>query len=201
MVLPEIISKEPLGPVVRQGDDEWFNIVRWSLYAMVNAEELGVTSENVDQMAASSKDPNILRLLGQEGIKAKGWGWKTTGLSISSNRLATMVKYSSATWVRAALKKIARGINQLWNKGHSVRTTDPLAAPALWHNSHHHALLQGWMISNQPCGLMYDPAGYGSNMAVKRQPNDAPAKAAFGGGRSSARQFSGSAGAGCRLCR
>jgi general L-amino acid transport system substrate-binding protein len=65
-VLPEIISKEPLGPVVRQGDDEWFNIVRWSLNAMITAEEFGVTSTNVDSMK-SSKTPEIQRLLGEKG--------------------------------------------------------------------------------------------------------------------------------------
>merc|ERR1739848_165100 len=58
MVLPEIISKEPLGPVVRQGDDQWFNIVKWVNFAMVNAEELGVTSQNVDEMK-SSENPSI----------------------------------------------------------------------------------------------------------------------------------------------
>ena len=54
VVLPEVISKEPLGPVVRQGDDDWFNIVRWTLFALVNAEELGVTSANVDEMKSSA---------------------------------------------------------------------------------------------------------------------------------------------------
>ncbi|MES9885374.1 MAG: amino acid ABC transporter substrate-binding protein, partial [Candidatus Sedimenticola sp. 6PFRAG1] len=65
-VLPEVISKEPLGPVVAQGDDEWFNVVRWTLNAMLNAEELGVSSANVAKMM-ESKDPNIRRLLGLEG--------------------------------------------------------------------------------------------------------------------------------------
>ena len=74
MVLPEVISKEPLGPVVRQGDDEWFNVVKWSLFAMVNAEELGITSANVDQMKASSTDPNVRRLLGVEGVKGEWMG-------------------------------------------------------------------------------------------------------------------------------
>lgn len=74
VVLPEVISKEPLGPVVRQGDDEWFNVVKWSLYAMVNAEELGVTSANVDEMKASSTDPNVRRLLGVEGVKGEWMG-------------------------------------------------------------------------------------------------------------------------------
>jgi len=55
VVLPEVISKEPLGPAVRQGDEEWFDIVRWTLFAMLNAEELGVTSTNVEQMAKTTK--------------------------------------------------------------------------------------------------------------------------------------------------
>src|SRR6056300_1402495 len=65
-VLPEIISKEPLGPVVRQGDDQWFNIVRWTLNAMINAEEMGISSGNVADMAGSD-DPSVKRLLGKEG--------------------------------------------------------------------------------------------------------------------------------------
>ena len=66
VILPETISKEPLGPVVRQGDDVWANIVRWTLYAMLNAEELGVSSANADEMR-SSDNPTIRRLLGVEG--------------------------------------------------------------------------------------------------------------------------------------
>jgi len=66
VVLPEIISKEPLGPAVRQGDDKWFNIVRWTLFALIDAEELGITSKNVDQMK-KSKNPEVLRILGVEG--------------------------------------------------------------------------------------------------------------------------------------
>ena len=66
VILPETISKEPLGPVVRQGDDEWANIVRWAIYAMLNAEELGVSSRNVDEMR-SSENPAVRRLLGAEG--------------------------------------------------------------------------------------------------------------------------------------
>ncbi|HID69946.1 MAG TPA: amino acid ABC transporter substrate-binding protein, partial [Desulfobacterales bacterium] len=74
IVLPEVISKEPLGPVVRQGDDAWFNIVKWSLNAMIEAEELGVTKANVDEMKANSKSPAVRRLLGLEGIAGKGLG-------------------------------------------------------------------------------------------------------------------------------
>jgi general L-amino acid transport system substrate-binding protein len=65
-ILPEIISKEPLGPAVRHGDSEWADVVRWSLYAMIAAEEYGVTSTNVDQMLAS-ENPEVRRLLGVEG--------------------------------------------------------------------------------------------------------------------------------------
>lgn len=66
VVLPETISKEPLGPVVRQGDDEWFNLVKWTLFAIINAEEMGVNSGNVEQMKSSS-NPGIKRLVGAEG--------------------------------------------------------------------------------------------------------------------------------------
>lgn len=66
VLLPEIISKEPLGPVVRRGDDEWFTIVKWMLYALFDADEKGVTSKNVDSMK-SSADPDIQRLLGVSG--------------------------------------------------------------------------------------------------------------------------------------
>jgi general L-amino acid transport system substrate-binding protein len=67
IILPEIISKEPLGPLVRHGDDQWGDIVRWSLNALILAEEYGVTSENVDEMAKGTDNPEINRLLGAEG--------------------------------------------------------------------------------------------------------------------------------------
>jgi len=74
VILPEIISKEPLGPVVRHGDDQWFDMVKWSLYAMLEAEEDGVTSKNVDDMKANSENPNVRRLLGVEGDMGKNLG-------------------------------------------------------------------------------------------------------------------------------
>src|SRR5258705_13151478 len=66
LILPEVISKEPLGPAVRQGDDQWFNLVKWTLYSLINAEELGVKSATIDD-AVKSSNPNIRRLLGTEG--------------------------------------------------------------------------------------------------------------------------------------
>jgi general L-amino acid transport system substrate-binding protein len=67
VVLPEIISKEPLGPLVRHGDDQWGDVVKWTLFAMINAEEYGVTSQNVDDLAKGSDNPEVNRLLGTEG--------------------------------------------------------------------------------------------------------------------------------------
>jgi len=81
-LLPEIISKEPLGPLVRHGDSEWADIVRWTLNAMITAEELGVTSENVDKMATGTDNPEINRMLGSEGDLGamigldKAWAWR-----------------------------------------------------------------------------------------------------------------------------
>ena len=73
VILPDIISKEPLGPVVRHGDDKWFDVVKWSVFALVQAEESGVTSENVDAML-SSEDPTIQRLLGVSGETGRQMG-------------------------------------------------------------------------------------------------------------------------------
>ena len=74
VVLPETISKEPLGPVVRHGDDQWFDIVKWSLYCMVEAEEYGLSSKNVDDMKANTSNPQIKRHVGTEGDMGKSLG-------------------------------------------------------------------------------------------------------------------------------
>ncbi|WP_434360156.1 amino acid ABC transporter substrate-binding protein [Parasalinivibrio latis] len=116
VVLPEIISKEPLGPVVRQGDDNWFNIVRWSLIAMVNAEEFGVTSANVDEMLKSN-DPNIKRLLGLDGPKGKGlnlsddWGYQIV------KQVGNYGESFQRTVGTDSPLNISRGLNALWNQG------------------------------------------------------------------------------------
>lgn len=74
MILPETLSKEPLAPAVRHGDDQWADIVRWSVFALINAEELGITQANVDDMLATSTNPNVLRMLGAEGNLNEGLG-------------------------------------------------------------------------------------------------------------------------------
>jgi general L-amino acid transport system substrate-binding protein len=116
VVLPEVISKEPLGPVVRQGDDEWFNVVKWSLFAMLEAEDLGISSANVDAKKAGT-DPNALRFLGVEGIGG-------TGLNVPNDWAYNIVKqvgnYAEAfdrNVGQGSDLKIARGINALWKDG------------------------------------------------------------------------------------
>ena len=74
MILPETLSTEPLASAVRQGDNQWSDIVRWSIFALVNAEELGVTQANVDDMRANATDPNVLRMLGVESNLHEGIG-------------------------------------------------------------------------------------------------------------------------------
>jgi general L-amino acid transport system substrate-binding protein len=116
VVLPEIISKEPLGPVVRQGDDAWFNIVRWSLNAMINAEELGVTSKNVDKMKGSD-NPSVKRLLGEEGNFGEELGLSNDW---AYNIVKQVGNYSESYERHVGEKtplKLARGLNALWKDG------------------------------------------------------------------------------------
>ena len=115
VVLPEVISKEPLGPVVRQGDDQWFNIVKWSLFCMVNAEEMGITSGNVGSKA-SGGDPSVKRLLGQEGKFGENLGVSPTWCA---NIVSSVGNYgeSFARNLSIAPLNIQRGVNELWSKG------------------------------------------------------------------------------------
>jgi general L-amino acid transport system substrate-binding protein len=116
VVLPEIISKEPLGPVVRQGDDNWFNIVRWSLNAMINAEELGITSGNVAKMKGSD-NPAIKRLLGTEGEFGKEMGVSNDW---AYNIIEQVGNYGESYEKHVGEKtplKLARGVNALWKDG------------------------------------------------------------------------------------
>ncbi|MDX2257432.1 MAG: amino acid ABC transporter substrate-binding protein [Hyphomicrobiaceae bacterium] len=116
IVLPEIISKEPLGPAVRQGEAEWANIVRWVLFALLNAEELGVTQANAEEMAAS-KNPQIARLLGIEGEFGKAIGldadWALQAIKLVGNYGELFERNVGA---KSPLG-IARGQNALWVDG------------------------------------------------------------------------------------
>ena len=116
MVLPEIISKEPLGPVVRQGDDKWFNIVKWTHIAMLNAEELGITQANVDSKL-KSKNPNIKRLLGVSGNAGENLGldpkWAYNIIKNVGNYGESFAKNVGSE----SPLKIDRGLNKLWTDG------------------------------------------------------------------------------------
>jgi len=116
IVLPEIISKEPLGPVVRHGDDQWFDIVKWVLFAMINAEELGITQKNVDDMMKSS-NPAIKRFIGTEGNYGEQLGL-TKDWAV---RIVKAVGNYGEAFERNVGKgsplKIDRGLNKLWNQG------------------------------------------------------------------------------------
>ena len=116
VVLPEIISKEPLGPVVRQGDDQWFNIVKWTGFALINAEELGVTSKNVDEMK-NSENQKIRRLLGTDGTFGEMIG---LGNDWAYNVIKSVGNYGEIFDRNIGPDtplKIARGLNALWTNG------------------------------------------------------------------------------------
>jgi len=118
VVLPEIISKEPLGPAVRQNDSKWFDVVSFAHYAMVNAEDFGITSANVDEMV-KSENPDIKRFLGEEKDETIG---KDLGLNEkwAYNIIKQVGNYGEAfdrNVGEGSPLKIKRGLNALWNKG------------------------------------------------------------------------------------
>ena len=117
MVLPNVISKEPLGPLVRQGDDQWFNIVKWTLFALVNAEELGITAANVESMKTSSKDPNVRRLLGAEGNFGEAMGLGADWAYQAVKQLGNYGEMFERNLGQATPLGIARGLNALWTQG------------------------------------------------------------------------------------
>lgn len=116
LVLPEIISKEPLGPVVRQGDDKWFNIVRWSLFAAIEAEELGVTSSNVEAMLKSD-NPSIKRLLGTSGKAGENLGLKANWAYQIVKQVGNYSEMFDNNVGKDSPLNIDRGLNKLWNQG------------------------------------------------------------------------------------
>ncbi len=116
VVLPDVISKEPLGPVVRQGDDEWFNVVRWSFFAMLNAEEMGVTSANVDEMKKSD-NPAIRRLVGLEGDKGGSLNLPDDWSYQIIKQVGNYAESFERNVGQDSPLKIARGLNALWNNG------------------------------------------------------------------------------------
>jgi general L-amino acid transport system substrate-binding protein len=116
IVLPEIISKEPLGPSVRHGDNQWGDIVRWTHYAMVNAEELGVTKANVDQMMKND-NPEIKRLLGTEGKYGEAIGLTNDWAARIVKHMGNYGEIFEKNVGQGSPLKIQRGLNALWTKG------------------------------------------------------------------------------------
>src|SRR6185369_5302004 len=116
MVLPEIISKEPLGPMVRHGDDQWFDIVKWTLFAMITAEELGINAKTVDEKLKSD-NPELKRVLGTDGNFGEQLGltkdWAVRIVKAVGNYGESFDRNVGS----GSPLGIARGLNQLWSKG------------------------------------------------------------------------------------
>ncbi len=117
VILPEIISKEPLGPVVRHGDNQWGDIVRWTYFALVEAEEKGITKANIEEVAASTQDPGVRRMLGLEGDMGKMMGldndWAKRAIAANGN----YGEIFEANIGMSTPIKLARGLNALWTQG------------------------------------------------------------------------------------
>jgi general L-amino acid transport system substrate-binding protein len=116
VVLPEVISKEPLGPMVRHGDDQWFDIVKWTLYAMVGAEELGMTQKNVDEMAKSDK-PEVKRAVGTDGNLGEQLGLTKDWLVRIVKAVGNYGESFERNVGSGSKLAISRGLNNLWSKG------------------------------------------------------------------------------------
>ena len=116
MVLPDVISKEPLGPVVRHGDDQWLDVVKWSLIAMLNAEELGISSANVGKMM-SSDNPGIRRFLGTEGDVGKNLGLSTDWAANIVKQVGNYAESFDRNVGPNTSLKLSRGVNANWKDG------------------------------------------------------------------------------------
>ena len=117
LVLPEVISKEPLGPLVRKGDDEWFSIVKWTLFAMLNAEEMGINSQNVEEQAKSTKNPDVARLLGADGDYGKDLKLRKDWVVQIVKQVGNYDEVFERNVGQGSVLKIKRGLNALWSNG------------------------------------------------------------------------------------
>jgi general L-amino acid transport system substrate-binding protein len=117
IVLPEIISKEPLGPAVRQGDDQWFKIARWVLSAQLDAEELGLTSANVEEKVKSTPNPEVKRLLGTEGEFGAALGLERQWAYNLIRQVGNYGESFERNLGQNSPLKIERGLNKIWTDG------------------------------------------------------------------------------------
>ena len=117
IILPDLISKEPMGPMVRRGDDEWFAIVKWTIYGLIEAEEYGVNSSNVDTLKANSKDPVIGRLLGTTEDSGKLLGLDHDWLARAIKATGNYGEIFERNVGPKSVLQLPRGLNNLWTKG------------------------------------------------------------------------------------
>jgi general L-amino acid transport system substrate-binding protein len=115
VILPDVISKEPLGPWVRQGDANWADVARWNLYALILAEELGVTSKNVDQMRESARNPEVRRLLGVEGGYGPMLGLRADWAAQAVKGVGNYGEIFEANLGARSPLKLERGLNAQWS--------------------------------------------------------------------------------------
>jgi general L-amino acid transport system substrate-binding protein len=116
VILADVISKEPLAPVVRQKDDDWLLIVKWTVYAMLNAEELGVTSKNIEEAMKSTK-PEVMRLVGTEGAYGEELGLSKDWAARIVRHVGNYGEVYERNLGAASKLGIPRGMNQLWSAG------------------------------------------------------------------------------------
>lgn len=117
VVLDVVMSKEPLAPAVKQGDPQWTDVVRWVVYSLIQAEESGVDSKNVEQIASSTKDPEVKRLLGTEGDLGKGLGLENNFAVQAIKAEGNYSEIYERNLGASTPFKLERGQNALWNKG------------------------------------------------------------------------------------
>jgi general L-amino acid transport system substrate-binding protein len=117
IVLPEVISKEPLGPAVRAGDEQWFNIVRWTLFALINADELEVRGANVADEKAKSKKSGVRRLLGVEGTFGADLGIDNDWAARAISAVGNYGEIFERNLGKDSKLTIDRGLNNLWSNG------------------------------------------------------------------------------------
>jgi general L-amino acid transport system substrate-binding protein len=117
VILDDVLSKEPLGPVVPLGDDQWFNVVKWTVFATIEAEELGITSENVQEMADTSENPVVRRLLGVEGDLAPLLGLENDWVINVISAVGNYGEIFDRNLGPDTEFGLERGLNALWTEG------------------------------------------------------------------------------------
>lgn len=117
VILPELISKEPLGPMVRRGDDEWFAIVKWTIYGLLEAEEYGINQANVDKLKAESQDPVVKRILGTSEDTGKLLGLDKDWMARTVKATGNYGEIFERNVGPKSPLGLPRGVNNLWNHG------------------------------------------------------------------------------------